>query len=382
MKRVMPVDRCRVCNQKFFTEPLLRYENMPGAAQYLPSLDDLTDDKGVDLEVCQCAGCGLVQLSNGPVPYYREVIRASAISAEMRDFRQTQFSEFVTQFDLIGKKLFEIGCGRGEYLSLMQVAGVNAYGLEYSAQSVQVCLENKLNVSQGFIEDRLQILNNAPFDAFFILNFLEHLPNINIVLGGIHRNLTNDAVGLVEVPNFDMMLRQNLVTEFVSDHLFYFTADTLRTTLTLNGFEVLSCREIWHDYIISAVVRKRERLDLTHFHSYQNRLKDEFQAYVSQFGANKVAVWGAGHQALAVLSMSELADKIRYVVDSAPFKQGKFTPATHIPIVAPEMLNTDPVEAIIVMAAAYSDEVAGIIRQKFDTSINVVILREFGLEEI
>jgi len=34
------------------------------------------------------------------------------------------------------------------------------------------------------------------------------------------------------------------------------------------------------------------------------------------------------------------------------------------------------------MAAGYSDEVAGIIRQKFDKKINVSILREFGLEII
>ncbi len=378
----MPVDRCRVCNQKFFTEPLLHYKNMPGAAQYLPSLDNLTNDKGVDLEVCQCSGCGLVQLSNDPVPYYREVIRASAFSTEMTDFRQTQFGEFVRQFDLTGKKVLEIGCGRGEYLSLMQTAGSDAYGLEYSAQSVQICLENALNVSQGFIESRTQVLDNAPFDAFINLNFLEHLPDLNTVLGGIHHNLAADAVGLVEVPNFDMMLRDNLFSEFIGDHLFYFTADTLRTALTLNGFEVLSCREVWHSYIISATVRKRERLDISRFYHYQTQLKNEIERYLARFGDKKVAVWGAGHQALAVLSMSELAGKICYVVDSAPFKQGKYTPATHIPIVPPDALETDPVEAIIVMAASYSDEVTGIIRQRFDSSINVAILREFGLEEV
>jgi len=77
-----------------------------------------------------------------------------------------------------------------------------------------------------------------------------------------------------------------------------------------------------------------------------------------------------------------LADKIRYVIDSAVFKQGKYTPATHIPIVHPDTLNSDPVDAIIVMAASYSDEVARIIRQKFDRNINVAILRDFGLETV
>jgi len=32
-------NKCRVCDHKFFEEPLLRYENMPGAAQFLPDAE-------------------------------------------------------------------------------------------------------------------------------------------------------------------------------------------------------------------------------------------------------------------------------------------------------------------------------------------------------
>ena len=76
----MAVRTCRVCGRDFFREPLLRYQNMPKAAQKFPDEAALTGETGVDLEVCQCTGCGLVQLSNDPVPYYREVIRATAVS--------------------------------------------------------------------------------------------------------------------------------------------------------------------------------------------------------------------------------------------------------------------------------------------------------------
>ena len=85
---------------------------------------------------------------------------------------------------------------------------------------------------------------------------------------------------------------------------------------------------------------------------------------------------------MAIISLMNLNKKIKYVVDSAVFKQGKYTPATHIPIVPPDTLNSDPVGAVIVMAASYSDEVAGIIRKKFGKGISVSILRDFGLEEI
>lgn len=361
---------------------MLRYKNMPKAAQFMPDAESLERDKGVDLEVCQCSGCGLVQLSNEPVPYYKEVIRAAAFSEEMKDFRMKQFNGFVQKFSLKGKKVVEIGCGRGEYLALMQQFGVAAYGLEHSEESVMQCVNNGLNVSKGFVENSAYKLNNTPFDAFYILNFLEHLPDLNSTLTGIYNNLSADAVGLVEVPNFDMILRNNLFSEFIGDHLFYFTVETLNTTLRLNGFEIIERNEVWHDYIISAVVRKRKKLDIAHFYKYQTQLKNEIEEYIRRFEDKKVAIWGAGHQALAIISLINLAGKIRYVVDSAPFKQGKYTPATHLPIVSPDTLDSDPVEAVIVMAASYSDEVAGIIRQKFDRNINISILRDFGLEVV
>ena len=175
-------NKCRVCNHKFFEEPLLRYENMPKAAQFLPDVESLKKDKGVDLEVCQCSGCGLVQLSNDPVPYYKEVIRAAAFSEEMKEFRKKQFGSFIQNFSLKGKKVIEIGCGRGEYLSIMQQFGIDPYGLELSEESAMECVKNGLKVSKGFIESSTYKLDYAPFDAFYILNFLEHLPDPNPTL--------------------------------------------------------------------------------------------------------------------------------------------------------------------------------------------------------
>jgi SAM-dependent methyltransferase len=378
----VPIINCRVCSCGFFKEPLLQYKNMPSVAQFLPDLESLEGDKGIDLEVCQCSGCGLVQLSNDPVPYFREVIRAAAFSEEMKGFRAVQFNKFINRFSLKGKKVIEIGCGRGEYLSLLHQCGTDSYGLEQSRESVENCVRNGLKVSKGFIEYSDFRIDHSPFDAFIILNFLEHMPNVNTVLRGISNNLTDNAVGLVEVPNFDMILKNNLFSEFTSDHLFYFTRDTLLTTLKLNGFEILECNEVWYDYIISAVVKKRVKLELKQFSNHQLKLKSEIEEYINQSENKKIAIWGAGHQALAIISLMDLSNRVKYVVDSAIFKQGKYTPATHIPIVSPETLESDPVDAVIIMAASYSDEVSRIIRQRFNKNLRVSILRDHGLEVI
>jgi 2-polyprenyl-3-methyl-5-hydroxy-6-metoxy-1,4-benzoquinol methylase len=377
-----PINNCRVCGHNFFKEPLLKYENMPKAAQFLPESDSLENDKGINLEICQCSGCGLVQLNNHPVPYYKEVIRASAVSEEMKIFRKKQFNDFVHNYSLKNKKIIEIGCGKGEFLSIMQEFIEESYGLEYSEASVTQCNKNGMRVYSGFIENADNTLHKSPFDAFFILNFLEHLPEPNTVLRGIYNNLTENGIGLIEVPNFDMIMQKKLFSEFMSDHLLYFDKETLNSTLSINGFDLLECEVKWYGYIISAVVKKKKKANLSDFQIHQSKLQNDVEKYLSCYKGKKVAIWGASHQALAILSLLDFSNKIEYVIDSAVFKQDKFTPATHIPIVAPEKLHTEPVDAVIVIAAGYSDEVARIIRQKFSKNINISILRNLGLEII
>jgi hypothetical protein len=258
---------------------------------------------------------------------------------------------------------------------------VDAYGLEFADDSVEHCAKNGLKVSKGFVENNNYVLENAPFDAFLMLSFFEHLPDPNGVLRGIANNLSDEAVGIIEVPNFDMMLRENLFSEFMRDHLMYFTAETLKTTLSLNGFEILECNEIWHNYIISVIVKKRKQLDVSRFGESQTKLKEEINEYIGKFPKKSIAVWGAGHQAFALFSLLDLGAKIKYVVDSAPFKQGKYSPVTHIPIVSPDKLISDPVDAIIIVVGSYNDEVIRVVREKYDKNIKIAVLREFGLEE-
>ena len=377
----MAVEFCRVCSRELFQEILLHYSNMPKAAQNFPDAESVHHEEGADLTIRQCSGCGLVQLDGDPVPYYREVIRAAGISDVLRDSKTQQFTDFIDRFSLQGKKIIEIGCGRGEFLSLLEPLKISAHGIEHADDSVAHCRKQGLRVTKNYLDVGL-LLPDGPFDAFFLLMFLEHMPDPNGALRALHDNLKPGAVGLIEVPNFDMMLRNRLFSEFIADHLLYFTADSLRTTLHINGFEVLDCGELRDAYVLAAVVRRRERLDISDFRDCQASLENELRRFIAGFGEGRVAIWGAGHQSLAVIALTQVASKIRYVVDAAPFKQWRFTPATHLAIVPPETLRLDPVDAVIVICGSYSDEVAGILRRDFDSRIAVAILRDFGLEPV
>ena len=370
---------CRSCGKKLPAVSLLDFEKMPAVAQHLPETP--SESSAADFSVFQCGQCGLVQLDSAPVPYYREVIRSAAVSPEMRDFRLKQFRDWLERSGLQGKKVLECGCGKGEFLELMQLAGADAYGMEFGADNLEACRSQNLKTERCYFENGSEKLASGPFDGFYILNYLEHLPNITDYLKGIYNNLADEGRGLIEVPDFDMMIANSTFAEFMTDHLYYFTRQSLRNLLANNGFDVLSERSVWHNYIISMEVKKRRILDLSAFKTARRRLSQQINALVEKHGASRSAVWGASHQAFAVLALAGLHGKVRCIIDSAAFKQGKYSPATGIPIAAPESLAPGDIDLLLVMAGGYSNEVAKIARRKFGDALEIHILRENRIEK-
>jgi len=371
---------CRVCSGRLLKQPLLVYPNSPSSAQGFLDSCDVNDDK-VDLKIYQCQQCGVVQHGHSPVPYYKDVIRAIAFSDEMGEFRKQQLDVWLRENGISEKKILEVGSGKGEYLELLQHAGARSvFGLENALESVQYAQAKGLNVVQGYLDGDIVNPWSEAFDAFAIFSFMEHWPDVNASLRNLNVLLKDGACGLVEVPNFEFVVKEGLYSEFTIDHIFYFDRSTLELVLRLNGFEVHSIDNVWHDYILSAKVTKRCALDATQFIRQQGQVIEQIIDFVDQFDQSEVVVWGAGHQALAVMSMASLNLYISHVVDSANFKQDKYTPGTHLLIKSPESLHLDRPMAVLVMAAAYSDEVASTLCHNFSHIQHVAILREKGVE--
>ncbi len=358
---------CRCCKNLINEKPVLTYHNLPEKVQGFDKIGDPITDKAIDLEIYECPYCGLIQVLQEPVDYYRDVIRAIAVSEDMREFRNTYFKDFVDSFDLADKKIIEIGCGCGEYIDIMKQFAGNVYGIEHKAESVKSATDKGLKVFESFVETSDTVIPEGPYDAFYIMNFLEHIPNLSEFLGGIYNNLTDEGCGLVEVPNGDFVIKSKMFSEFMLEHVTYFTKDTLKRTLENNGFEVLSCESIWHDYILSAKVRKRKSIDLSSFDEHKNKLIGNLRDMVKRAYDNgeKIAVWGAGHQALTLLALADIGQYVSMVIDSAPFKQNCITPVSHIPIYGSEAIRDKGISYIIIMAGSYSDEISKIIKKDF-----------------
>lgn len=96
----------------------------------------------------------------------------------------------------------------------------------------------------------------------------------------------------------------------------------------------------------------------------------------------KLAIWGASHQGFTLAATLGLAGRVEYIIDSAPFKQGRFAPASHLPIVPPEYYFKAPVDAVLIVAPGYTDEIAGIIRKRFGAEVRIMTLRTDHIEEL
>lgn len=348
-------------------------ENMPGGAQAFLTLEQTECEQGERLEVFQCPYCGLIQLTSKPVEYYKSVIRATGISEELKKFRCIQFGNFLKDYRLKEKKIIEIGAGSGGNMEIMASVGADVYGIEYGEKTAEEALGKGLRVYRDFPESDDYLISGAPYDAFYTLNFIEHVPHPGEFIRCIGYNLVPGGVGLVEVPNADKILREHMFTEFINDHLSYFTEGSLRFLLEANGFEVERIESIWQDYILSARVRKRKSLDFSEMEAQKGRLQNSFAAFFEARKGKRIAAWGAGHQALAAIALAGAGARLECIIDSAPFKQGLYTPATHILIEPPERLDRRDIDTVIITAAGYSQEIADVLHQSYPWVENAVL---------
>jgi len=373
---------CRVCGFKLDDKPGFSLTNVPASAQNFPDQDSLHLDKTITLKVYVCETCKTAQIINKPVSYYKSVFRAVAVSNDMTLFREKQFDQFIKEFNLVNKNFIEIGTGNGEYLQILKKFDINPFGMEYESKSVENCRVKGLDVVKGFPDEIDNLFPDKKFDAFMILSFLEHWPKPVKVLRNLHKILSENAIGIVEVPNFEMILEKSLFSEFMLDHLTYFNRYSLSYALTIAGFEVIEIKSIWHDYILSATIKKTAPISLEKMSENKEFILNSIYNFVANNSNKGIAIWGAGHQSLALLSMLGNKELIECVIDSAEFKQNKFTPGSHIPVKSPKYLQNGNISSVLIIGGSYNLEIADILKNEYQFIDNIAYLDQSGLVKL
>ena len=378
---------CIVCGAPLFEEPLYVCKNMPESSQNLLTGNDLKQGKGkkVDFDLCQCSGCGLVQFNCEPVPYYRDSTRAGERCAALIELRRVQYKHLIETYGLQGGKILEVGAGKGGFLKTLKEMveyQIHEYGIENNPEFVRIANEVEgVNVRQGFIDTPNAQIDGAPFDAFVSFAFPARLIEPNEMLRGVYNNLKDGAVGLVMVPSLEHLLEPGGFYDITSDHIAYYSENTLRFLLQKNGFDVIEQGKVSKIYIY-AIVRKRLPHNIQSIWSDVEPLAQQVRDFVAEAteDGKKIAVWCAGHFAFTVLSVAQIGDHVSYIIDNAKFKQGFFAPASYVPIVGAEHFQEEPVDTILILGPIYIDEIIDEIRTKCSKDIRIAAMDKNGLQ--
>lgn len=440
----MAEKRCLACGEKL--EELAVFHNMPKSAQEFPTKEELATEKGMDLSLCQCRSCGLVQFDTEAVPYYKDVIRAGGGSSTMKALREDEYKKLLS---FLAKKeekrplILELGAGAGEFLAMWSgvesdsdkssdVSSVTSsdtasvtslstaanrsqkiepyvLGIEHKKELVEKGQAAGLSLYQGFPEAGFELKNMAgkhlqsgktrpvegELDAMVQFNFLEHQPNPGEMLSFAYAHLKMGGYFLLTVPSFQYILDHRSYYELLRDHIANYSEESLLSLVQDQGFSLVESRVINRD-TIEFLLEKREKESCTTFRSLgqkvdikpilenEKAIQEDIQKHLEGLRkkGEKMAVWGASHQGLTLLSTTALQEEVAYIIDSAPFKQGKYSPASHLPIVDKSHFQKEPVEEILIVAPGYTEEIAGIIRRDLRPCPRILALRGEKIEEL
>jgi 2-polyprenyl-3-methyl-5-hydroxy-6-metoxy-1,4-benzoquinol methylase len=115
----------------------------------------------------------------------------------------TESQRFYLPFFSGRRHVLDVGCGRGEFLKLMQQAGVPARGIEASDESVEYCRSLGLDATRADLFAYLTGQSEASLDGIFCSQVVEHLPTDRLpeMVRICASRLATGGVLAIETPN-------------------------------------------------------------------------------------------------------------------------------------------------------------------------------------
>ena len=297
-------------------------------------------------------------------------------SDTFNSFHRNLALRLIKQYNLHNKDLIEIGCGQGEFLTLLCELGNNR-GVGFDPAFVEARNQSEARDRLTFVKD-FYSEKYADYHGDFICckMTLEHIYHTTEFVSTVRRSIGNrtNTVVFFQVPNVRYVLREVAFWDIYYEHCSYFSPGSLARLFRKSGFEVVDLRTDYNDQYLMIEARPgsgRGRplpgeetpaqlaRDIDHFtEKFQHKMAQwqETLHHLRQSGRRAV-IWGGGSKGVSFLTTLQIEDQIEYVVDINPFKHGTFMAGTGQQIVPPEFLIDYRPDLIIVMNPVYCDEI-------------------------
>jgi SAM-dependent methyltransferase len=295
-------------------------------------------------------------------------------SGTFRAYASGLAQRLAKSYDLAGKSVLELGCGKGEFLTdLCHVAGCRGtgYDVSYDGRSDDPAVT--------FVREYFPFDGTPqPYDFLVNRHVLEHLEDPFAFLVGLRQAVEGrDAYGYFEVPNGEYNF-VNAGWDCIYPHVSYFNAAALQRIVERAGFEVRVIGTSFDDQFLYVEVAGGTARGKTPWVAEDGDALERQLAHVSAFGSRwpgivadwrrwlghrrvseeRAALWGAGAQGVAFLNAVDRDGGFSAVVDINPNKWGRHVPNTGHRIVPPEDLVGVGVTTVVITNPAYQAEIA------------------------
>ncbi len=187
---------------------------------------------------------------------------------------------------------------------------------------------------------------------------LEHCRDPLAALDSFRPLLAENGLVLIEVPDSSKFLTRKDYSFIWEEHVCYFTAESFTRLLRQAGYRLFNLMRFegqLEDALVALVqplpqtaapspmVKEKAPSLFTPYAAAFEKVRDAYQTALAAIQAQggKIAILGAGHQALMFMHALGLQDFVSYLVDDDANKQAYFTPGAHLPIVSSEKMLAD-----------------------------------------
>ncbi len=338
-----------------------------------------------------CGECFLVQLEEFVSP--EEIFSEYAYFSSYADSwveHMRRYADAIGERLGLGRESFvvEVASNDGYLLQHFVAKGIPVLGIEPAANVAKVAVEKGVPTLVKFFGEetaREVAARGRRADLLCGANVLAQVPRPNDFVKGIAILLAPRGVCTIEFPHLVRLMAENQFDTIYHEHFSYFSFLSAERLFAANGLVLFDVEElpthggslrVWARHASdetkpvtdrAKALRRREvdagLLRLETYGGFGEQVKEtkrkllEFLVGAKRAG-KRIAGYGAPGKGNTLLNYCGIrTDFLDFTVDRNGYKQGKFLPGTHIPILAPEAIREARPDYVLILPWNFKDEI-------------------------